>query len=291
VGGGAVLPVGDGRLTLNPEVTFTRAQPKPSQGAPITVGDLQRLALRAGYVIHRTRRQSLSLNGSFEQLDETNKAPQFALTLSHERYTVARLGIELDRSANPRASWGLAAQVSQGLGGRTRADVLASGVGYSRDGASNDFTKITAQGHALVSLSPDWDWATLFKAQATGGRAVFRGEQFQLEGSDGLSGFIGGETAGDDGGAVRFEVRHSPFVWSGPAGATMAPYLFAAHGAGSNNRPTGLEPANLRLSTLGAGAHITLGRLYIRVEYAHGTSNFAALGGHDRVNASATLRF
>ncbi len=288
VGAGAVLPVGDGRLTLNPEVTLTRTQPKPSQGAPITVGDLQRLALRAGYTLHRTRKESLLLNGSVEQLDESNKAPQFALTLSRDRYTVGRLGIELDRSANPRASWGVAAEVSQGLGGRSRAEVLASGIGYSRVGASNDFTKMTAQAHALVSLSSNWDWATQFKAQTTGGRAVFRGEQFQLEGSDGLSGFIGGETAVDDGGAVRFEFRHRPFVW---AGAAVAPYLFAADGAGSNNRPTGLEPSNLRLSTLGAGAHITLGRVYIRVEYAHGTSNFAPLGDHDRVNATASVRF
>lgn len=292
-GGGVVLPFADGRLTLNPEFTITRTQPEPSPGTPVTVGDLQRLALRAGYTLQKTRSHSFAVNGSLEQLTESNKAPQFALTLSRDRYTAARLGIEFDHFDRAQASWGLAAQVSQGLGGRKAADVLASGIGYSRVGASNTFTKITAQGHALVPLSPNWDWATLFKAQVTGGRAVFRGEQFQLEGSDGLSAFIGGETAVDDGGAVRFEVRRRPFVWSGPLGMTIAPYLFAAHGAGSVNRPTSLEPSNLRLSTLGTGAHVTLGdgRIYIRVEYAHGTSNFAPLGDHDRINATATLRF
>jgi hemolysin activation/secretion protein len=296
LGGGVVLPVGDGRLTLNPEVTFTRTQPTPSLGAPATVGDLRRLAFRASYTLQKTRSRSLLLSGSVEQIEESNRAPLFALDLSRDRYMVARLGIAYDHYDVDRGSFGIAAQVSQGLGdigGRTIADILATGTGYSRFGADNNFTKLTAQGHAVLPLATGWDFAALVKGQTSFGKAVFRAEQFQLEGSDAVSSYVGGATAVDDGAALRVELRHRLIAGSGSLGLGFAPYVFAAGGAGSIAQPTILEAKNLTVGALGAGARVALDRigLYFSVEYAYGVSNFAPLDKHDRVNATATLRF
>jgi len=296
LGGGVVLPIGDGRLTLNPEVTFTRTQPTPSLGAPATVGDLRRLAFRAGYTLQKTRSRALLLSGSVEQIEESNKAPLFALDLSRDRYMVARLGIAFDHYDIDRGSFGIAAQVSQGLGdlgSRTTADILASGVGYSRFGANNNFTKLTAQGHAVLPLATGWDVAALAKGQTTFGKAVFRAEQFQLEGADGVSSYVGGGTAVDEGAALRVELRHRLIAGSGALGLGLSPYVFVAGGAGSIARPTILEASNLNVGAAGAGVRVGLDRvgLYFSVEYAYGISNFAPLDKHDRVNATATLRF
>ena len=294
LGGGAVFGFGDGRLTLNPEATFTRTQPAPSPGVPATQGDLHRLALRASYTLAKTRSRAMLLNGSVEQLEESNKAPDFALTLSRDRYMVARLGLGFDRFDVDHGSFGVAAQLSQGLGdlgARTLADVAASGVGYSRDGARNDFTKITAQAHAVLPLAPGWDLAASAKAQTSFGAAVFRAEQFSIEGADGVSAYVGGATAVDEGGAARLELRYRFIAGSGKLGLAVSPYLFGAGGFGSISKPTILEPKNLDVAALGAGirAGVASVGLYLNVEYAYGFSN--ELDDSDRVNVTATIRF
>lgn len=296
LGGGAVFAFGDGRFTLNPEATFTRTQPAPSLGAPATRGDLHRFALRASYTLAKTRSRAMLLNGSIEQLEESNEAPQFALTLSRDRYMVARLGLGFDRFGVDRGSFGAAMQLSQGLGdlgARTPADIAASGVGYSRVGARDDFTKITAQAHALLPLAPDWELAASAKAQTSFGAAVFRAEQFSIEGADGVSAYVGGATAVDEGAAARLELRHRFIAGSGKLGLAVSPYLFGAGGLGSVSKPTILELRNLDVAALGAGirAGVAGVGLYFNLEYAYGFSNVAALDKSDRVNVTATLHF
>jgi hemolysin activation/secretion protein len=296
LGGGAVFAFGDGRFTLNPEATFTRTQPSPSLGAPATLGDLHRFVLRASYTLAKTRSQAMLLSGSVEQLEESNKAPDFALTLSRDRYMVARLGLGFDRFDVDHGSFGAAAQLSQGLGdlgARTLADVVASGVGYSRVGARDDFTKITAQAHALLPLAAGWDLAASAKAQTSFGAAVFRAEQFSLEGADGVSAYVGGATAVDQGAAARLELRHRFIAGGGKLGLAVSPYVFGSGGLGSISKPTILEPRNLDVAALGAGirAGVASVGLYFNLEYAYGFSNVAALDKSDRVNVTATLRF
>jgi len=296
LGGGVAIPLGDGRLTLNPEATFTRTQPTPPPGVPATIGDLHRFTLRASYTLEKTRSRSLLLSGSVEQIEESNKAPQFALTLSRDRFMVARLGLGYNHFGFARPSYGAAVQISQGLGGlgaRTLADVLASGIGFSRLGANNNFTKLTAQGHATLPLAAGWSLAASAKAQTSFGAAVFRSEQFALEGPDGVSAYIGGSTAVDEGGAARLELRNQLISGEGALGLQLAPYILAAGGAGSVAVPTILEPKSLKTAALGVGARAALTRvgLYFNLEYAHGFSDFAPLGDTDRVSVAATLQF
>jgi hemolysin activation/secretion protein len=171
--------------------------------------------------------------------------------------------------------------------------VAASGIGFSRLGANNNFTKLTAQAHATLSLAPGWSLAASAKAQTSFGAAVFRSEQFALEGQDGVSAYIGGSTAVDEGGAARLELRHQLVSGQGALGLQLAPYILAAGGAGSVAVPTILEPKSLKAAALGVGARAALTRvgLYFNLEYAHGFSGFAPLGDTDRVNVAATLQF
>ncbi len=296
LGGGMVLPIGSGRLTLNPEATFSRTQPAPAAGAPPTLGDLHRFTFRVGYTLSKTRTQVLSLNGAFEQIEESNKTPLFAVTISRDRYMAARLGLGFDRFTATGASYGLSSQVSQGLGNLgalTLADAVASGVGFSRQGADTNFTKLTAQGHLVTPLNKALTLSLSAKGQTSFGTPVFRAEQFSLEGSDGVSAYIGGVTATDEGVVGRAELGTRATIGSGAAAFNLAPYIFAAAGVGSVSQPTALEHSTIRAAGFGAGARAGLPHwgLSFSVEYAHGLSNVAAIDNSDRVNFSTTLRF
>ncbi len=296
LGAGAVIPLGNGRLTLNPEVTFSKTQPTPVLGAPPTTGTLRRLALRAGYTITKTRAHSLTLSGGIEQLDESNKVPLFGVVISHDRYMAARLGLSYDSFAANGASMSFAGQISQGLGksgGISVADTVRTGIGYSRQGAGNGFTKFTGQARGVWPLGGKADFSLSAKGQTGFGKAMLRSEQFSLEGGDGVSAYVGGITAVDDGLVARAELSARLASGQGDALFNLSPYAFVAGGTGSIKRPTVLEPNGIKAAAFGAGlrANQPHWRLYFSIEYAHGISNFAPLDKADRVNASVTFRF
>jgi hemolysin activation/secretion protein len=296
LGGGIVLPVGDGRLTLNPEATFSRTRPLPAVSAPPTLGSLRRLTFRAAYIWARTRAQSLSFTGAVEQIDESNTVPSFAVTISHDRYMAARIGFTYDRTQSDGTYYGAAAQVSQGLGGLgaiSQADALASGVPFSRQGSITNFTKLMGQVHGDLPVGHALDLGVSAKAQTSFGIALFRAEQFALEGPDAVSAYVGGATAVDDGIAVRAELGTHFSLGAGKANVRLAPYILAAAGAGTISEPTALERSSIKVSAFGLGARASLPvwRLSIGFEYAHGLSNLAAIDHSDRINFITALRF
>jgi len=79
-------------------------------------------------------------------------------------------------------------------------------VPFSRQGSSTQFTKFAAQGHATLALNDSLSLRILAKGQTSFGAAVFRAEQFALEGPDGASAYIGGITAVDEGAVIRAEL-------------------------------------------------------------------------------------
>jgi hemolysin activation/secretion protein len=296
LGGGFVLPIGSGRLTLNPEVVFSRTQPTPGAGAPATRADFQRLALRAGYTILKTRAEQLSLNGAIEQIDERNEALSFATLINHDRYMLARLGISYDRFNPDRSSVGGNIQISQGLAGLgsiSVADAVAANVPFSRQGSSTIFTKITAQGHGYVPLNAVFNLNIIARGQTSFGSAVFRAEQFSLEGAEGASAYVGGVTATDEGAVIRTEVSAQGSRSAGNVALIVAPYVFGAAGIGRVNQPTQVEAGSIKLASVGLGLRATLPRwrLSLGIEYAYGTSDAVALRNVDRLNVTTTLRF
>jgi hemolysin activation/secretion protein len=296
LGAGAIVPFGDGRFTLNPEYTYSRTVPEPASGAPASIGTLHRISLRGAYTLTRTRAQSLVLNGTIEQLSETNNLPQFGVDLSRDRYMAARLGLSLLAQSRTSGSYGLIVQLSQGLGdlgGISKADAAASGVGYSRLGADNNFTKLVGQGRASWSFGTGFDLALSAKGQTSFGKPLLRAEQFALEGNDAVSAYVGGTTAVDEGLAARAEFGTHTTLGHGKNAAILAPYLFGAAGTGSIDRPTVLEPDNIQVAAIGAGARLNLPGFgwSLSVEYAHGFSNYTPPDNRDRVNVATILRF
>jgi hemolysin activation/secretion protein len=296
LGAGAVIPVGDGRFTFNPEVTFSRTRPVPSPGAPPTFGKLRRLSLRAGYVLNKTRSQSLLLTGGIEQIEESNTIPLFSVIFSRDRYMAARLGLNYDHILPDGSSYGFGAQFSQGLGNLgaiTVDDAVKSGVGFSRQGAKLGFTKLTAQARGDWSVGANLDFRLAARGQTSFGNPVFRAEQFSMEGTDGVSAYVGGVTAVDQGLVARAEIGGNLMLGKAYDDGAVSPYLFVAGGSGSIQQPTVLEPAHLKAASFGIGARTRLPkwRLSIGLEYAHGVSDLAAIDKTDRVNVSVTVRF
>ncbi len=295
LGGGVVLPLGDGRLTLNPEVTFARTQPLAVTGVPPSLGTLRRLTLRGDYVLRKTRRHSIDLTMVAEQIDEINTAIGLA-QISHDRYAAARIGLNLLALGADGSSLYASLQLSHGLGGFGALQLtdLPTGSGFSRAGARLDFTRLTAQVNARAPLVAGWQLGITAKGQSSFGQPLFRTEQGALEGADAVSGFVGGVTAVDQALTLRGELSR-PFALSG---IQMAPYGFAAGGAGTIQRPSAVERSEVRAASLGGGLRAYLPRIGLSasIEYARNyaslaTIDLAPLESGDRVNFTTSLRF
>ena len=297
LGAGLVLPFGNARFALNPELTFSRTQPLRQVGVPQTRGNLKRFTLRGSYILSKTRSRSLTLNGVIEHIDETNSVPSFATRLSRDRFNVARVGFSLSANAANGAYQSVSGQISQGLGGGPTAADAATGTSFSRLGSNASFTKLNLGFRAGLPIAKKWQFGVVAKAQYTLGKAVFRSEQTALEGSDALSAFIGGITAVDEGGTVRIELAR-PIYGIGRNRIQLQPYGFAASGYGKVNVPTAIERGNIHAGALGLGLRITIPKTSIAglgvavgAEFAHGFADVAALNKTDRFNAAIIIRF
>ena len=296
LGGGLTLPLGNGRLALNPEATYSRTRPAPAAGAPQTVGTLRRLTLRGNYTLVRARTRQSSLSITLEQIDEASVLPDFATMLSHDRYSVLRLGASWLLKTGSRSQSSASLQVSRGLGNLgaiSAADALATGTPFSRQGVSTNFSRLSASGRASWQLGSSANLSVSARGQSTFGDAVFRSEQFSLEGTDGLSAYVGGTTAVDEGLIGRVELATEAHVGSKAWGLRLLPYLFAAAGTGRIDAPTALEPASISAASFGAGLRADLGNsgLSLSAEYAHGLSGYRPLADANRLNVGVGLSF
>ncbi len=286
LGGGVLVPIGSGRLTLNPEATFTRTQPLPVAGVPDTRGHFRRYSLIADYVIDRTRRSNLVLSGKIEHIEETNDAIGFGVRLSEDRFLVGRVLLDGAWRLPEGGLFAGSVRISQGLDGRLPSE-LAAGVTPSRQGARPAFTTAAATLRADLPLGRRAEAHVIVKGQTSFGDAVFRSEQASLEGRDALSAYIGGETSVDSAATARLELAAQ---LRGFKGSIALPYAFVAGGVGVIERPTAIERRELRLANIGLGARVQYDRIGLALEWAHG---FAGSGfpRTDRISIAATLGF
>jgi hemolysin activation/secretion protein len=293
LGGGAVVPFVNGRLVVNPEATFSRTQPFAPAGVTRTRGVLQRLTVRAGYTITKTRAHTVAVNATVEQLDETNSAIDFGAEISHDRFMAARLGLSYTRTQFDGSYLALSGQVSQGLGSLGALTVLPAGVLVSRQRAARDFTKLGLTLRGGMPVAPAVQLAVTVREQTTFGQAVFRSEQTTLEGPDALSAYTGGGTAADSAVTGRAELIRTFATAAAKERVQIAPYAFVAAGTGWIERPTVLEPGRITAGAAGIGARIAVEPLGLSLaaEYAHGFADVAALDEANRVNVSVALRF
>ncbi len=283
LGAGLIVAPGDGRLTLNPEVTLSRTLPTVPANVPRSEGRLLRYALRASYLLAETRAQRLALDLSLEALEQRTIAIDFATDLAHDHYAVARLGVGTSHKGH-RASWTLGAQLGQGLGSLGTNMAIPP----TRQGATDNFTKVTALARGALAVGPQLTLAGAAFVQTSFGRPLLRAEQFQLEGNEAVSAYVGGVTAVDEGvtarveGGARLSVRQ----------LLLTPYLFTAAGYGRIARPTVVEVGHLGVAAIGAGVRTSIleGRAQFGVEYAYGIATLPTLTRHQRVNLTASVR-
>jgi hemolysin activation/secretion protein len=256
-GGGAVIPLGTDGLTVNPEYTYSKTQTPQAPGVPASLGTFERFALRLHDPVVWTRSSSLNINASVEYLTQQLAAPTFGVTFNSDRYGVVRVGSDYTMALLWGAGLELGAVLAQGLGGRTEADAIASGVPLSREGAGPDFTKITGNVRVSQPLLADLRLDLIGSGQLSMGKPMLRSEQFALDGTEAVSAFAAGTFNVDQGATIRGELVRPFAARFYSVGATVSPYLFGSVGCGWLFDVTAVEQSTINAGAVGFGARST----------------------------------
>lgn len=250
-GVGVVMPLGHDGLTATPEFTDSRTHGRAQTGAVDSPGHLQRWSMRVAYPLIRSRTETLSVSGSIEHLSQVNAAPQIHTEINRDEYTSMRGSIDWAGATWWGAPLLISVSGAQGLGGRDGAHLA---VPLSRQGSGPTFSKAGfnlqySQGLPMDGLHADF----MLSGQTSFNAAVFRSEQFSLDGTNLISGLPPGALSVDRGLAARGELVKAYSFAIGGVSRTASPYLFAAAGAGSAERPTSVERAHISGVSFGAG--------------------------------------
>ena len=254
---GALLPLGVDGLMINPELTVSNTNPRQDPGTVRTRGEFDRFALRANYPLLKTRAHALMLTGSFEVIDEIQKAPDFATNLNEDKLRIVTLGLESTNSFSGNRLFNagvLFTQGLRGLGARDQAEATASGIPLTRQGSQPDYSKMELHGSYDQPLGNGFDASLVLRGQEAFSGAMPSAAQFSLDGTEALSSFTLGTLNVDSGATARGSLTR-PFNVT--AAAVIAPYVFAASGAGSLVDPTAVEKAHVGASSYGVGVHYT----------------------------------
>ena len=232
-GGGAIIPIGDNGLSINPEFTTSVSQPVPQPGAPKSVSKFERFTLRLVYPLILNRQEEVTLTGTLEATSQIDTLPEFDYTLDQDRLRVARLGVAWSKSLDVslRVNWG--ATLSSGLsslGARTKADVAASGIAMSRADADPAFLKFEGNVAYEQPLSLGVQSRSSLRVQKALKGVLPGSELFSLDGEDALSTFVSGSISDDSGWMLRQEFTR-PLTWQvSSATVNLVPYVFGAAG-------------------------------------------------------------
>ena len=296
-GGGVVIPIGTDGITLNPEYTHSTTRTAQAPDVPASLGTFERYALRLRDPLLLTRKGSLYLNVSLEEVSQQVAAPDFGVTLNSDRYVVLRAGPD----STLTLPWGeglqLGANLSQGLGGRTATDAATSNIPLSRLGAGPDFTKLTVNTRLSQPLPGELRLDLIGAGQDSFGQPMLRSEQIALDGSDAVSAFAAGSFTADQGVTARGELVRPFPVSINATGATVSPYLFGSLGRGWLLDATSVEQSVINASAFGVGirgnvdAKDGLPAASLAIELARGYTDVPGLRQGWRINVNASAVF
>ena len=250
-GAGVIVPVGVDGLTINPEYTHSTTRTPQAIGVPASLGTFERFALRLREPISLTRKASLYVNFSIEDVDQQVAAPDFGTTLNHDHYGVFRAGPDLATGLPWGPGLQLSALLSEGLGGRDARDAFMSGVPLSRLGADPHFAKLSGNARISQALPAGFRLDLIGAAQSSFGKPLLRPEQIVLDGNDALSAFASGTFSADQGVTLRSELSRAFSVEA--LHATVAPYVFGAAGHGWIASATSIEQPAFNAGAVGLG--------------------------------------
>jgi hemolysin activation/secretion protein len=296
-GGGLLIPLGADGLSLNPEYTRSTTRTVQLPGIPASLGTFERYALRLRDPVIRTRSSTLSVNASVEYVTQQIGAPAFSVLLSEDRYAVARIGPDYSTSLPWGTTLQLAANLSEGLGGRSDVQALASGVPLSRQGTSPEFFKINGSAAASQPLPGELRFDLTGLAQLSMGKPMFRSEQFSMDGSNAVSAFAAGTINADQGATLRGELARPFSERFYFTGGTMTPYVFGAIGYGQLFDVTAVEQAKFYAEALGFGVRTSFQPsagspcLNIGLEVARQLTDIQGLRQGWRGNVIASMEF
>lgn len=274
MGGGISWPLGGDGKTLNLE--FSTSDTMMEYGnlwIPDTRSRFDRTTLRFAMPLVVTRDTEWTFNGLFEASRQVNDMPDFDYELYRDELRVLRAGVSSRHALTQRSQLSSALQISQGLknGARTRKDVEATGIPFSRPGAKPDFTKI--------DLTLDWSYLlprglllnSTFRAQHAFSEPLPSAELFGLDGDNAVSAVESGRLAADSGATLRSEISRELTLWN--SRLWLIPYGYVAGGLPSNI-PGHTTAAGLGLRALG-------GPVQVFVEYGHSHSAPARVNGRE----------
>ncbi len=269
LGAGAIVPLGTGGFTLNPEYTYSRSNPRPGDAGLVSKGYFERIAARAAYAPIRTRAETLTLTSAIEFIRQSVALSQFNSNLNEDRYSVFRGGGTYETVFG---SWGTSARLSglysRGLGGRDTAEVSSSGIPLSRLGASPVFDKFNADAFLSQPLPGQFRVDLIGRLQSAFNSPLLASEQLSLDGNQGISAYPNGTLSVDEGATFRGELTRSFAVQNIAIPLVLSPYGFGAVGVGRIVNPTALEVSTVRALPLSAAicrANARLARI-IRLE-------------------------
>ena len=291
IGGGLVLPIAAGGLSLAAEYLASRTQPIAAPGIPQSIGNYRRGLARLRLPLVLSRHQALAITGTVELTSQSLSFPDFGLAFSRDRYATWRMGVDW-RIDSGRARAALAANLSQGIAGRTATATLP----FSHQGTGNHFTRLDGTARLTTPLVGDFALDLTARGQASFGQPLFLSEQFALDAASAVSSFPGGSFNADSGATLRGELRYPPMALRG---LTIAPYLFGAHGWGWLSRPAAGEQRLMTAAAAGLGARADLAglpgfrRLHAALgfEFGHQFSNVAGRASGDRASFTVAIGF
>jgi len=296
-GGGVVIPIGTDGMTINPEYTHSTTRTAEALGVPASLGTFERYALRLRDPLLLTRKTSLYLNVSLEEVSQQLAAPDFGVTLNSDRYAVLRAGPDTTMTLPWGESLQLGANLSQGLGGRTAAEAAASGVPLSRLGAGPEFTKLTANARLSQPMPYELRLDLIGAGQYSLGKPMMRPEQIALDGNDAVSAFASGSFTADQGVTLRGELSRPFAVSFNAVNAVLSPYLFGSYGRGWLADATSVEQSVINASAFGVGvrgnveAKAGLPAASLGIELGRGYTDVAGIRQGWRANVTASALF
>lgn len=301
---GVVVPLGMDGLSLNLEATDARSTPQTVFSAVPTQSQFDRLSLRLGYPVIRSRALTVNATGSFdlENAETFALLPGNMVSLSRDQLRVLRIASDVlwlspwnaTVSGRLTTSFGI-----DGLGARSAADATPL-LPLSRQGTDATFRKLQALLNYAQPLAPHLAFNVSGAAQTSFGQPLALAEEFGIDGPQGLSSFPTGSLQGDAGVMVRTELQ-APFTFTFNGGATvLMPYLFGAYGTVRTEQPTAVEQQVVEAKSFGLGlrlgaaptASFTSGN--VTVELSHGDCTFSAsaqCAPSDRVTVVGSLQF
>ena len=244
LGGGAIIPIGNNGLSINPELTTSVSQPLPPPGVPRSVSKFERYTLRLVYPMILNRLEELTITGTLDATKQIDTLPEFervaadgsslgAFILNQDRLRVARVGAAWSKSFDESRRISASTTLSSGttrFGARTKQDVAASGIQMSRPDADPAFFKIEANVAYAQPLTLGVQSRSSLRMQKAIKGVLPSSELFSLDGEDALSTFVSGSISGDGGWMLRQEFLR-PTTWQlSSASVNLVPYVFGAAG-------------------------------------------------------------